>query len=195
MVQFHLDIMALSRKQKLHHNKWNLGQKCEIYIQWQQKWVKGKVIDIFKDGEGEWVEVQFGRTKKQFPMDSAEIRKYSDETVYRLDKWKKGAQCELFSRVKGKWVEAQIINIFSDEEGDWLRVQHEQRVRDVFGSHIDHDIRARGAISPTISIEDQRELKHIEAKNRKIAPFLQRIFTEKDRFQLNDSSKSLVHSP
>ena len=174
---------------------WQIGQKCEIYIALLRKWVNAEVVDIFKDAEGEWVRAKYGRDLKELPFDSSEIRVCSEKTINQIDKWKRGAQCELFSRVDGKWVDAQIINIFSDEAGDWLRVQHDQRVRDVFGIHIDHDIRERGTTTTNISADDMRELKHIASKNRKIAPVLQRIFAEKDRFALNDISKSLgVHS-
>ena len=183
--------MALNANQ-MQRNEWQTGQQCEIYNNAQQKWTKAKVIDIFNDDEGEWVKVKYGRKYEDFPPDSPEIRKYSDENINRLDKWKKGAQCELYSRVDGKWVEAQIINIFNDAAGDWLRVQHDQRVRDVFGIHIDHDIRELGAITSTISIDDQRELKQIATRNKSIAPVVQRIFAEKDGLDLRSTTSSVI---
>ena len=185
--------MALNANQ-MQRYEWQVGQQCEIYNHAQQKWIKAKVIDIFKDEEGEWVKVKYEGKRVEFPSNSPEIRPFSDENTNRLEKWKKGAQCELFSRTKGEWVDAQIINVFSDEEGDWLRVQHDQRVRDVFGSHIDHDIRERGAISTTVSVDDMNLLKQMAAKNRAIAPILQRIFAEKDELAMR-TTRSLVLFP
>ena len=187
--------MALSRNEKQSKsNKWKVGQQCEKYSNSQHKWIKAKVIDIFEDDDGEWVKIKYGGKRVELLSNSPEIRVYSEENTNRLDKWKKGAQCELFSRTKGEWVDAQIINIFSDEEGDWLRVQHDQRVRDVFGSHIDHDIREPGTTIAKICVDDMNLLKQMAAKNRAIAPILQRIFTEKDEFAMR-TTRSLVLFP
>ena len=39
--------------------------------------------------------------------------------------------CDLFSIETRQWIEGQIVNLFSDDLGDWMRVQYGQRIRDI----------------------------------------------------------------
>ena len=55
--------------------KWKCGQKCEIYCRSKMCWVKGEVIDIFTDEEGEWIKVKYGRNTKEMPPNDEHIRK------------------------------------------------------------------------------------------------------------------------
>ena len=59
--------------------KWKIGQKCEFYARLQQLWVKAEVIDIFKDKEGQWVKVRYGRNYTDVHPDSSDIRNVADK--------------------------------------------------------------------------------------------------------------------
>ena len=45
--------------------------------------------------------------------------------------WRVGTFCEMYSQEAMKWIEGEIINIFTDEIGKWMRVQTGKRIRDV----------------------------------------------------------------
>ena len=51
------------------------GQQCEIYSTLGKCWVKGEVVDIFNDDDGEWVKVKYDRTLKDVPPNNEHIRK------------------------------------------------------------------------------------------------------------------------
>ena len=61
--------------------EWKLGQKCEIYSKLDQKWIEAKVVDVFKDEEGEWVKVRFGRIAMEIPINSSDIRVLSSQST------------------------------------------------------------------------------------------------------------------
>ena len=112
--------------------KWITGSKCEIYNEFQKQWIKGEVVDVFKDDEGEWVKIRFGRNTTELPIDSPNIRPPSDDVFTgQSDEWNVGSQCQLYSQEAMRWIDGEIINMFSDEFGEWMRIQSGQRVRDV----------------------------------------------------------------
>ena len=39
--------------------QWEPGQKCEFCNLSDQKWVKGKVIEMVKDDKGDWIKVRW----------------------------------------------------------------------------------------------------------------------------------------
>ena len=105
------------------------------------------MIDVFKDEEGDWVKVRYGRTIKEVPPDSPDIRIPSDNaSVQPPDEWQIGSQCQLYSVEAMRWIDGEIITTFSDEHGDWLRVQCGQRIRDV----LRHDAAVRMAITDSV---------------------------------------------
>ena len=71
----HLVIMAeseLSREElKLAKEKWKVKSKVEIYSSSMQKWVKGHIVRIFEDEEGEWLVIKYGANNEK------EIQRYS----------------------------------------------------------------------------------------------------------------------
>ena len=133
-----------------HKSEWKTDQKCEIYSDLGQKWMEAKVIDVFKDDEGEWIKVQYGRIYQDIPSDSPNIRviadnapieqlvkdqdvqKPSNDTPLKgQSKWETGALCQMYCVETMKWIDGEIINIFTDEMGEWLRLQCGQRIYDV----------------------------------------------------------------
>ena len=191
----HCPIMA-QRKHKKSKGPvriWETGHKCEVYDLETKKWVKGEVIEVFKDEEGEWVNVKYGRNTKQVPPDSSKIRNLQkNNQTDSIQGWKVGNQCELYSRAKGQWTDGAIINIYSNEMGNWLRVQYGQQIQDVLSKYVTRDLKPRGATSLNVSIEDIQTFKSIAVKHRSTAPFLQRIFANSEQFVSNDTVQSYV---
>ena len=57
--------------------EWKVDQQCEIYSRDeddQKRWIAGKVIDVFKTEEEEWVKVKFGRTIKEMSPNDKHLR-------------------------------------------------------------------------------------------------------------------------
>ena len=182
-----------SKKQKEENREWKTGQKCEIYDQLKKGWVKGEVVEVFKDEEGEWVKVKYGRITKELPPDSPEIRvSQKKKKMDSVQGWKVGNQCELYNRAMRQWVEGEIITIFTNQMGDWLRVQSGQRIHDVLSADVEHDVKPRGASSMNLSVEDIQTIKNIATKHRSIAPILNRIFAKSDQFVSSETIKSYV---
>eukprot|EP01084_Bolivina_argentea_P012617 23615_1 len=54
-------------------NELRVGSECEIYSREKNKTFPGKVVRIFTDNEGEWLEVQYGTRQKQIPRDRKDL--------------------------------------------------------------------------------------------------------------------------
>ena len=172
---------------------WKAGQKCEVYDHETKQWIKGEVVEVFKDEDGEWIDVKRGRRRYQVLRDSSRIRNLQKgDQSNSIQGWKVGNQCELYSRAKGQWTDGAIINIYSNEMGNWLRVQYGQQIQDVLSKYVTRDLKPRGATSLNVSVEDIQTFKSIAVKHRSTAPFLQRIFANSEQFVSNDTVQSYV---
>ena len=45
--------------------------------------------------------------------------------------WRVGSLCQIFILENTEWIDGEIVHAFSDEIGEWIRVQYGQRIRDV----------------------------------------------------------------
>ena len=59
--------------------QWEKGQKCDIFCRLQKKWV-----DVFKDTEGQWLKVKYGRKTTEIQPDDPDIR--SKTTLENIQK-------------------------------------------------------------------------------------------------------------
>ena len=170
---------------------WKAGQKCEVYDHKTKQWVEGEVIEMFKDEDGEWVTLKYGGRRSQLPPDSPELRDLSGNNESQLlETWEVGAQCELYSKMERKWVEGEIVRIYSDALGEWMRVECGQRVRDVFQDDVERDIRPRGTCDVRVSIDDIKKIKNMTAKYPTMALVLNRIFAKSYQFAKDDNTNS-----
>ena len=54
---------------------WLKGSRCEVFSNTAQEWLSARVVRVFRDDEGEWLEVKYsGKSLKQLQRDSADIR-------------------------------------------------------------------------------------------------------------------------
>ena len=172
---------------------WENGQKCEIHCKYknQLQWVKGEVVGVFQDDVGKWVKVEYGKKRIEVLYDSEDIRPVSEEKEQDDHGWNIGSQCELYSRDTGKWMEGEVINLFNDELGRYLRVQYGPRVQDVNIKHVSHDLRARGTSHLAVTLDEFKKLKAATTKNA-IQKVLKRIFANSEKFVFDDGGSSLV---
>ena len=182
--------MALQPVKKQSH-KWQKGQKCEIHCKYkdQLQWVKGEVVDVFDDDDGEWVKVKYGNKRIEVLSNSKDIRILSEEKEQDDHGWSVGSQCEVYIREKGKWAEGEVINTFVDEDGYCIRIQYGQRVRDVAPMNIAHDLRARGTSHLAVTLDDFKKLKTATSKTA-IEKVLKRIFANSEKFVFEDGGNS-----
>ena len=156
---------------------WNRGQKCEIYIKLQRKWIEGEVVNVFDDDEGEWIKVKYGRNYKDVHPDSSDIRSLTkDEPSEQDNEWKTGALCEVYSHEEREWIDGEIINTFTDAVGEWLRVQYGQRIRDVMSD--DPLFRARGTQNIAVSEDVLKTLRKIVQKQPDLMPVFQGVLNQ-----------------
>ena len=184
----------MERAQKVSRN-WKTGQNCEIYDHAKKQWVDGEVVGVFKDEDGEWVKVQYqhyGRRRTvEMTSDDPDLR-HDHSKQEGVSEWEVGAQCELFSRLDGKWMEGEIIHIFSDSVGEWIRVQCGQHIREVFENEVEHDVRPRGTCDVRVSFDDIKKIKNMTAKYPTMALVLNRVFSTSYQLGKDDITKSYL---
>ena len=49
----------------------------------------------------------------------------------QTQKWKRGQQCEIYSRSKKCWINGEVIDIFTDKEGEWVKVKYGRTVKEM----------------------------------------------------------------
>eukprot|EP01084_Bolivina_argentea_P110136 196707_1 len=52
------------------------------------------------------------------------LTEIENELAESNKKWSVGSKCEVYSRSKRKWFPAEIIQCFTDDEGDWIEVRY-----------------------------------------------------------------------
>ena len=45
--------------------------------------------------------------------------------------WKIGRKCEVYSRTKNLWIEGEVIDIFTDDEGQWVKVKYGRNTKEM----------------------------------------------------------------
>ena len=58
--------------------EWRTDSRCLVFSHSAKAWLPGRVTRVFRDDEGEWLEVQYGdKNVKELQRDSADIRPFS----------------------------------------------------------------------------------------------------------------------
>ena len=65
-------------KQQNIRNGWKLGSRVEIYSESQEKWIKGVIIKIFNDDQGEWLVIKYTKPTKQIQRFNQFVRPISN---------------------------------------------------------------------------------------------------------------------
>ena len=72
-------------------------------------------------------------------------------------KWKPGALCQYFDEKERRWADGEVIGLFSDGKGDWIKVRCGQTVHDVLCDA--PTVRPRASDMVTISMDKMKELQ------------------------------------
>ena len=101
----------------------------------------------------------------------------SDDTI----KWKLGASCSLFNRQSRKWNEGTIVGSFSDENGEWIKVQCESEIHDVLND--DPDLRMADQNGAVISAQKIQELESMARTRPDITSLIEQHITTSNELQ------------
>lgn len=91
-------------------------------------------------------------------------------------KWKLGSKCTLFNRENRKWNEGTIVGSFSDENGEWIKVQCDSEIHDVLADdpdlreHVDRD-------DAIISAQKLKELQAVAMRRPNMASAINQTIT------------------
>ena len=99
--------------------------------------------------------------------------------------WKLGTICDLYDRNTRTWVAAEVIDLFSDEEGEWIKVRCGQRDHKVLKG--DPDLQKRAIISG----HQLKQLQNIAAQVPSITPILESILPSSSEQGLYSHSDGL----
>ena len=105
-------------------------------------------------------------------------------------KWKLGAICSLFNREDRKWNEGNIVGTFSDEKGEWVKVQCGPEIHDVLTD--DPDLRLLDDDDAVISNQKIKELQSVARQRPDIESIIEQhiAISNELRTALQSSSKS-----
>jgi len=123
---------------------WKKGDEVEVYSFSKVKWMKAKISHTFYDAGRKWVEAFFdgGRLKKDVAVEDIESIRPLQKSAYgeggekrspskisatmqQLRKnWKVNSEVLVFSNSLKEWFQGKIVHIYSDSQGEWLRVSY-----------------------------------------------------------------------
>ena len=101
-------------------------------------------------------------------------------------KWKLGSRCDLFVRSEMKWATGEVIGLFTDEQGEWVKVRCGQRVHDVLAH--DPDLRVSASDNMVIPVVKMKALQSA-SNGTNFGRTLKWILSTADHRQLSDRSK------
>lgn len=193
---------------------WQLGASCLLFDWKDRKWNDvGTIIGAFSDETGQRLKVQNHSEIKEILANDPDVRvvRHEDHGAHIVPqtivmpkdiqspserqqndttKWKLGARCSLFNRQTRKWNEGTIVGSFSDENGEWIKVQCHSVIHDVLSD--DPDLRAIDHDDAVISNQKINELQSMTLKKPEIAPMIKEAITISNKIgsALRGSSKS-----
>ena len=84
--------------------------------------------------------------------------------VNPLDALTVGSQCQILSKSQQKWVNGEVIKIFSDEEGEWLRVKYgKDNIKEI--QRYSEQIRVQQNESKNVAVNDENDANNAKWVN------------------------------
>ena len=99
-------------------------------------------------------------------------------------KWEIGQECDIYCRAERRWVDGQILDIFQDEEGEWVKVKYGRKTNHIQPD--DPDIRSKATGKMMENPNRQKAIVSREAKvtsavtelMSKIQPFVHEVIAK-----------------
>ena len=96
-------------------------------------------------------------------------------------KWKLGSKCSLFDRKDRKWNEGIIVGSFSDENGEWIKVQCGSEIHDVLAD--DPDLRLEDHDNADILAEKIKEWQAVAMRRPDMALMINQTIAMSNELQ------------
>ena len=98
-----------------------------IFSRSDNKWYLGEIEDINGQLKDEWLTVRYDNNKKtkKIQRASKDIEPIYDTKINHPSLFKPNTKCKILSDDKtGSWCSGEIIDVFNDTEGEWLKVKY-----------------------------------------------------------------------
>ena len=108
---------------------WNVGSLVLIYSRSKNKWFDGIIEKIEGDTKNEWLVVKYGdfnSKKKQTKKIQRNCKDIQPIPIDHPSYFIKGSKCKIYSTLTSLWCHGEVIDIFHDEQGEWLQVQYSE---------------------------------------------------------------------
>ena len=102
-----------------------------IYSRSKNKWLEGKVTQIDGEGVDEWLVVKYGQNNKKIKRIQRNCADIKPIPPDHPSFFVKGSFCSILSPELSIWCDGEVIDIFHDEQGEWLKVKYNENGTDV----------------------------------------------------------------
>eukprot|EP01084_Bolivina_argentea_P317513 550528_1 len=104
---------------------WTIGSRCLIYSRSKSKWMQAEIIDIKGKEKDEWLVVKYGETNDTSKRKKKQIQRYCEDIKPNdAYSYQVGSKCQIFSEISTMWCNGEVIEIYTDQEGEWLTVKY-----------------------------------------------------------------------
>eukprot|EP01084_Bolivina_argentea_P077222 140014_1 len=150
---------------------WQIGSYCCIYSRSKNKWFDGQIKAIVGEKDKEWLHVKYGELNhfnrsKKMQRNCSDIKPIANNHPLLI---KKHSKCKIYSKDINEWYIAEVIQIFVDDEGEWLKVKYsasDNKVHIVEIQRFSKDIKLIDESNSNIPIiKHNMNSKHIRRKS------------------------------
>eukprot|EP01083_Nonionella_stella_P109896 321035_1 len=121
----HLVHLYVKDHEQLARLSWTIQSNLLIFSRSKQKWYEGKIEKINGQLQEEWLVVRYdsNRKTKEIQRNSTDVKPLPSNHPLALQK---GSLCSVYSDKTYNWYKGEIINVFNDAEGEWLKVKYKE---------------------------------------------------------------------
>jgi len=112
--------------------EWAVGSYLKIYSRSADTWYDGKVTEVISSKltngrrgskSDEWLVVKYKNFKKtkRIQRNCQDIKPMPESSVLSL---RAGSQCKIYSKRFSIWLQGEVLRVFTDAEGEWLRIKY-----------------------------------------------------------------------
>ena len=88
------------------------------------KWYLGQIVSISGKLKNEWLTIKYNNKTKKIQRNSNYIKPINN-IIDHPNKFIKGSKCQILcDNNKTIWCNGEIIDIFNDSEGEWLKIKY-----------------------------------------------------------------------
>eukprot|EP01084_Bolivina_argentea_P254920 428672_1 len=180
---------------------WKVGSACLIFSRSKNKWFAGELVEIESNSpkHDEWLIVKYGDNKKQTKRIQRNCKDIAAMPTDHPSQICSGSKCKIYSDVTVSWCNGEVIEIFNDSEGEWLKVKYDEitvsRVCDIQRYSKDivliPDEEAEEAEKEEKELELFQDIKHILISEKALQARLKELGDEITQYY-HDTTEPLI---